>query len=212
MLTGVNHLAFITNDMDKTIRFYRDLLELPLVAGVAHSGFRHYFFRISDEDSIAFFSYDEAAPMRHKRHGVKTSEPVGFDHVSLGIGSKAELFALRDRLEAAGFEVSGPIDHGFIWSIYFFDPNGIPLEVSWQYLTFDEPPVLADDDPTPAALEGSTPQPGYWPRVTQPTPPEQWHARAGGGYEIRDVALRQGRGHERKDAVPTDEASSSRTV
>ena len=41
MLTGINHLAFITNDMEKTIRFYRDLLEMELNSGVGHAGYRH---------------------------------------------------------------------------------------------------------------------------------------------------------------------------
>jgi hypothetical protein len=30
----------------------------------------------------------------------------------------------------AGIEVTGAVDHGIIWSIYFFDPNNIPLEAS----------------------------------------------------------------------------------
>ena len=58
--TGINHLAFITDDMEKTIRFYRDLLGLELVAGVGKEGYRHYFFLLGDGRSqIAFFEYDE---------------------------------------------------------------------------------------------------------------------------------------------------------
>ena len=34
------------------------------------------------------------------------------------------------KLEAAGFEVSDAVDHGTMWSIYFFDPNGHRLEVA----------------------------------------------------------------------------------
>lgn len=32
-ITGINHLAFITHDMEKTIRYYRDLLGMTLEAG-----------------------------------------------------------------------------------------------------------------------------------------------------------------------------------
>ena len=46
-LQGINHLAFITGDIVKTIRFYRDLLGLELTAGIGHEGFRHYFFRLA---------------------------------------------------------------------------------------------------------------------------------------------------------------------
>ena len=45
MFNGIHHLAFITNDLNKTIRFYRDLLGFPLVAGVSSEEFKHYFFR-----------------------------------------------------------------------------------------------------------------------------------------------------------------------
>ena len=34
--------------MEKTIRFYRDLLGMELVAGVGHDGYRHYFFQFGD--------------------------------------------------------------------------------------------------------------------------------------------------------------------
>lgn len=189
MYNGINHLAFITNDMNRTIRFYRDLLGFPLTAGVGNEQFKHYFFQITETDAIAFFSYDQARPMAYKSHGVPTSEPLGFDHVSIGVNTKADLFGLKDRLEAAGVEVSGPVDHGFIWSIYFFDPNTIPLEVSWQLMQIVTPPVMADAEPASFALEGSQPQPGHWPAVSHPTPPEQWAAHPGAGFEIRSVGL-----------------------
>ncbi len=42
-LTGINHLAFITEDMEKTIRLYRDFLGMELTAGIGHVDYRHYF-------------------------------------------------------------------------------------------------------------------------------------------------------------------------
>ena len=68
-LTGINHLAFITDDMVKTIRFYRDLLGMELTAGIGHEGFRHYFFRFGD-DHVACFEYEGAVAMERKFHGV----------------------------------------------------------------------------------------------------------------------------------------------
>ena len=166
MFNGVNHLAFITKDLDKTIRFYRDLLGFPLVAGIGNEEFKHYFFQITEHDAIAFFAYDQAKPMEYKFHGVATDKPLGFDHVSIGVNTKADLFALKDKLDAAGIDVTGPVDHGFIWSIYIFDPNMIPLEFSWQHMEIVKPPALADPHPVATALEGADPQPGHWPAVT----------------------------------------------
>ncbi len=116
LLTGINHLAFITDDLEKTIRFYRDLLGMELVAGVGHDGYRHYFFKFGD-NQVAFFEYDGARPMQRKFHGTPTTEPLGFDHVSFTVGGRDDLFALKDKLEAAGFEVDGAVDHGTMWSI-----------------------------------------------------------------------------------------------
>ena len=40
------------------------------------------------------------------------------------------LQAHKARLEAAGVAVKGPKDHHFVHSIYFYDPNGIRLELT----------------------------------------------------------------------------------
>ena len=131
LLTGINHLAFITGDMVKTIRFYRDLLGMELVAGIGPPGYRHYFFRCGNTH-VAFFEYAGAKSMELKSHGSPTSLPLGFDHVSFTVGSRADLFALKDRIEAASFEVSDAVDHGIIWSIYFHDPNGYRMEFATE--------------------------------------------------------------------------------
>ena len=106
LLKGIDHLAFITNDMEKTIRFYRDLLGMELVAGIGHQGYRHYFFKFGD-NQVAFFEYDIAKPMEQKFHGSPTDKPLGFDHVSFIVDSCEDRFRLKDKLEAAGFEVTG---------------------------------------------------------------------------------------------------------
>ena len=198
MLTGINHLAFITDDMEKTIRFYRDLLEMELNAGVGHGGYRHYFFKFG-EAQVAFFEYAGASPMERKFHGSPTTKPLGFDHVSFTVGSREELFRFKDRLDAAGVEVTGAVDHGTIWSIYFFDPNNIPLEISWDCMEVVKPPAMSDDDPMPIVAEGADPQPGIWPEVTSPTPPEQMIAHAGNGHEMRETFLREGMGRDTEE-------------
>lgn len=194
LLRGLNHLAFITDDLTKTIRFYRDLLGMELHSGIGHNGFRHYFFQMGS-GQVAFFEYEGASPMDGKKfHGEPTSEPVGFDHVSFTVATREDLFHLKDRLEAAGVEVSGAVDHGTIWSIYFFDPNNIPLEASWDCMEIIEPPAIEDVEPLPIAAEGAGPQPGHWPEVTRPTPPEAMVAHPGNGYRMRQSFIARGIG------------------
>lgn len=191
-LRGINHLAFITKDLEQTIRFYRDLLGMELRAGIGHDGYRHYFFECGGAQ-VAFFEYAGAAPMHRKFHGTPTTEPLGFDHVSFTVDSCEALFGYKDRLEAAGIEVTGAIDHGTLWSIYFFDPNNIPLEISWDCLELVELPAIDEDAPMAIAAEGSRPQPGVWPAVTKPTPRERFTARPGNGHHMRETFLREGK-------------------
>ena len=200
-LRCVNHLAFITNDIVKTVRFYRDLLGMQLTAGIGHDGYRHYFFRMGDQAShVAFFEYEGAQPMNPKFPGNRTTEPIGFDHVSFTVDSREDLFALKDTLEAAGLDVHGAVDHGLFWSIYFFDPNGIPLEATWEMMEITQFPAIEDDDPLDIAAEGAEPQQGHWPEVTTPTPHSQMVAKSGNGLTMRESFLKQGIARYKNDA------------
>ena len=183
---GINHLAMATGDMDATIRFWRDLLGMRLVGGLGEPGFRHYFFEISKTDLLAFFEWPDVQPVKPKTHGRPVKGPFVFDHISFGVDSSDELWELKDTLAAAGFEPSDVIDHGFIHSIYAYDPNGIPIEFSWtvEGRNIHDEPVMGDIEPTALAKEGLEQQPGRWPEVKNPTPKDQRRIYAGAGSEL----------------------------
>jgi catechol 2,3-dioxygenase-like lactoylglutathione lyase family enzyme len=184
--TGVNHLAMATGDMDRTIRFWRDLLGMRLVAGLGQPGYRHYFFEISENDLLAFFEWLGVEPAQPKDHGRPVTGPFIFDHVSFGVEKEDDLWELMARLGAAGFHVSDVIDHGFIRSIYAFDPNGIPIEFSWNVEGIDvrREPQMRDRVPVQAAGEGAEPRPETWPEVERPTPVSERVVYPGAGSEL----------------------------
>lgn len=184
--TGINHLAMATGDMDATIRYWRDLLGMRLVAGLGHPGYRHYFFEISKTDTIAFFEWPGVTPGPDKDHGAPVKGPFTFDHISFGLESADELWELRDRLDAAGFWVSEVVDHGFIHSLYSFDPNNIPVEFSVPVAGVDlrQSPVMADTEPTALARQGAEPVPGVWPAPARRTPPEERRVYPGEGLRL----------------------------
>ena len=183
---GINHLAMATGDMDTTIRFWRDLLGMRLVAGLGEPGYRHYFFEISPNDLIAFFEWEGVKPVKPKEHGEPVKGPFVFDHVSFGMESDEALWELKDKLDAAGFNCSDMIDHGFIHSIYAFDPNGMPIEFSANVAGRDvrREPVMGDTEPVVEARDGAEPQPGRWPAVKRPTPPSKRRIYEGAGTEL----------------------------
>jgi catechol 2,3-dioxygenase-like lactoylglutathione lyase family enzyme len=158
---GINHLALVTNDMDATVRFYHEVLGARLVATLGTAAFRHYFFEVGPGSTIAFFEYRDARvePFA-KPAGVPDPRAVQFDHVSIGVADEEALLLLRARLKAAGCEVTDVVDHGFIRSIYFTDPNGIALEASCWVLDatgrpadFADGRLFADPNPVPAIRE-----------------------------------------------------------
>lgn len=164
-----------TGDMDTTVRFWRDLLGMRLVAGLGRPGYRQYFFEISEHDMIAFFEWPDVEKARAKDHGVPVQGPFVFDHVSFEMESEEDLWKLKDRLEAAECWVSEVVDHGFIHSIYSFDPNEIAIEFSAPVPGADlrKHPKMMDRGRSAIAQEGTEPQAGHWPEVVNRTPPEE---------------------------------------
>ena len=161
---GFNHLAMVTGDMEKTVRFYRDVLGMPLVAATGNKPgsypYRHYFFEVGPNTTIAFFEWPGMVEEHHKPAGQPFRGRIQFDHLSFDVESEEALLALQDRLNQARVEVTEVIDHKFIHSIYFTDPNGIALEAS-VWITnptghepdHANPHVFQDPDPVPALEE-----------------------------------------------------------
>ncbi|MGE4505463.1 MAG: VOC family protein [Desulfovibrionaceae bacterium] len=186
--TGINHLAMATGDMNATIRFWRDLLGMRLVAALGRPGYRHYFFEISAQDMIAFFEWPGVEPGPEKDHGAPVTGPHTFDHVAVGVGSDDDLWELKARLEAADVWVSEVVDHGFIHSIYSFDPNNIAIEFSAPVPGLDPRarPITADSEPVAEALAGAEPQAGAWPAPAAPIPPGGRVVYEGMGSELAE--------------------------
>jgi catechol 2,3-dioxygenase-like lactoylglutathione lyase family enzyme len=169
---GINHLAMVTRDMDGTVRFWRDFLGMRLVAGLGSDSYRHYFFEITENDLIAFFEWPEVEKIPEKDHGVPVKGPVAFDHVSIGVAHDDDLWELKAKFEAAGMWASEIIDHGFIHSLYAFDPNNIPIEFSSPVAQVDirKLPKMLDKNPAKTAMEGADPVSGRWPNPTKDIP------------------------------------------
>jgi catechol 2,3-dioxygenase-like lactoylglutathione lyase family enzyme len=132
---GLHHFAWRCRDAEETRRFYEDLLGLPLVhvikkEHVPSTGewcpYVHIFFRMRDGSCIAFFDLGDGAAALPS-----PNTPAWVNHIALRVRSAEDLLAMKERLQAQGVDVVGVTDHdGFIHSIYFFDPNGLRLELT----------------------------------------------------------------------------------
>ena len=108
---GLNHLALITNDMDLTTRFWHGVIGAPLAATIGNDTFRHYFFDVGSNATVAFFEY-RGHPVEQfaKPSGVPDDRAIQFDHLSLNMPDQEALLALRDRLLAYDCEVTDVVD------------------------------------------------------------------------------------------------------
>lgn len=146
MFRGVNHLALVSSDMNRTVQFYTQVLGLRLVRAQRNDddpSSRHYFFDLGGGNLLAFFDFPGARP---GQVGTGTMH-----HVAFSVESVEKLEELRQQLRRKGVEVSPVVDHDFIRSIYFRDPDGILLEASAYTRTLTEADIWADPDPVPAA-------------------------------------------------------------
>jgi len=133
-IRGLHHFAYRCRDCEETRHFYEDLLGLPLVHVIKadhvpstgeYCPYVHIFFQMTDGSYIAFFDLGDDVKAEPS-----PNTPSWVNHIALRVDSVAELRAAKARLEAAGVEVVGVTDHHIIESIYFFDPNGIRLELT----------------------------------------------------------------------------------
>ena len=182
---GIHHLALVTGSLDRTLRFWRDLVGLQVRCRLGSPVYRQYFLAAGGRTLLSFFEWSGAEPVPEKDHGAPKRGPIAFDHVAFELGSDGELFELRDRLAAAGFWVSEATDQGYVRSIYTFDPNGVPVEFSVAVEETDLRTVtrFVDRDPGAVALEGAEPQPGAWPAPERYTPEEERRVYPGSGSE-----------------------------
>ena len=158
---GVHHLALITTDMDRTVRFYQGVLDARLVITLATPAFKHYFFEFDQGNTVAFFEYiGQPVDTYAKPAGVPFPQASQFDHLSLALADEEALLRLRERLKQHNCEVTDVVDHGVLRSIYFSDPNGIALEASWwtadptgRPIDYDDEQLFSDPDPVPAVQE-----------------------------------------------------------
>lgn len=130
----LHHFAYRCRDAEETRAFYEDLLGLPLVHLVQadtvpsvgeYCPFVHIFFQMRDGSYLAFFDLGDNIASEPS-----PNTPSWVNHIALEMDSVEEVRTARDRLIAAGLDVKGVTDHDFINSIYFFDPNGIRLELT----------------------------------------------------------------------------------
>lgn len=132
---GIDHLAFVTDDLPATMDFYTRVLGMQLVhvrrvpferdrGQPPHDNLRHYFFNMGNDELLAFFEYPKGLGRQNR------DTPGGMQHVAFHV-PQTGFDSMIERVKSCGVEVIGPVSlGGRFWSAYFYDPNGIRLELA----------------------------------------------------------------------------------
>lgn len=126
--TGFNHVATLTPDLDRLVRFYEDVFgavaTFEMQATSDHP--RMIIIDLGGGASMNIFetTADEIIGDRRRQGG-----RGAIDHYGLAVDSLATLEATRDRLVAAGADIGEIQQLGAEWSLFFRDPDGMELEV-----------------------------------------------------------------------------------
>ncbi len=114
-------MALLSSDVERTIRFYQDVLEFPLTdlfENRDYKGSSHFFFDIGHGNGLAFFDLP----------GVDLGEYAevlgGLHHLAISVEPQ-RWTRLRSNLDEAG--VPYQLESGS--SLYFRDPDGARLEL-----------------------------------------------------------------------------------
>lgn len=173
--SGINHVALVARDMQETVRFYTEVLGMPLVKTVElPTGGQHFFFDCGGGSSIAFFWWRDGPPAAPGVASVR--QFPGDDRTAVGSMNHLAFHMAQEDLEAAiarlqqhGVKVVPiVVNHDdseatvaremhpgvFVRSVYFTDPNGIMMEFAASTKAFGpedvrHAPAGAIDAPAP---------------------------------------------------------------
>ncbi len=117
----IGHGHLMVADLDRAIAFYRDVIGMRLVR--------------EHGDQAAFMSFDDY----HHHLGLNTwnskdgTPPpkghTGLFHLALLFPDRATLGQAIDRVQSAGYTLTGAADHGVSEAVYLDDPDGNGLEL-----------------------------------------------------------------------------------
>ncbi|MFN3523832.1 MAG: VOC family protein [Phenylobacterium sp.] len=125
----LDHVVFPVRDAAASLGFYRGVLGLPLVETHAGEDWGGYpwlmmIFGLSAQHELVLVALEGAPAADYGRL------PPDVRHYALSVGAEVELDAWRERLEAAGVALWEE-RHGERRSLYFSDPDGVVIELTW---------------------------------------------------------------------------------
>lgn len=127
LLNDIQHLTFITADMDRLIAFYERVFEARVTVDLEEDGLRHTFIEVGPHTVLHPFQVNGVEP--------PAPQPMfqrgRLDHFALNAASEEAFRELRRRVVTEGAGDGMVTDMGLLLSFGFADPDGGQHEVVW---------------------------------------------------------------------------------
>lgn len=122
--TKIGHVHLKVSDLDRALKFYRDLLGFNLVmmygnqaAFISAGGYHHHI-------GLNTWHSKGAAP-------APINSP-GLFHTAILYPTRKDLAIILNRISNAGYPLTGASDHGVSEALYLDDPDGNGVELYWD--------------------------------------------------------------------------------
>ena len=127
LVAGLNHVAVMTDDLDRFLAFYTGVFDLDVVFSETTPHFRHAILRTGES---SWLHPVEVTGNRHGSASPEMFERGHLDHLSLTAASPDAFDVLRKRLVDRGACDGAVDDLGAFHSVWFEDPDGMRGELA----------------------------------------------------------------------------------
>ncbi len=142
----LHHVALVTNDMEKTVAFYRDVLgsEIAMAHRMSRpEAERHYFITVAPNTVFAFFEFPDAEQPEFMEATVPKSGR-SLDHICFFIDDADAIDRWKDHLDKHNVPIHGYSPGS---NLFFPDPNNIIIQLTYNAGGPMGFPVHDDPDP-----------------------------------------------------------------
>jgi catechol 2,3-dioxygenase-like lactoylglutathione lyase family enzyme len=127
LISGVNHVAVLTEDLDRFVDFYAAVLGLELIFREETPVFRHAILRCGAQ---AWLHPVQPPGNAHARASSAMFERGHLDHLALTAESRDSFDEMRRRLLARGVDHGDVENLGAFHALWFTDPDGMRVEIA----------------------------------------------------------------------------------
>ncbi|MBT8140838.1 MAG: VOC family protein [Gammaproteobacteria bacterium] len=148
IIKRIHHVAYRCKDAKQTVEFYKEFLDMDYQLAFAenhvpstgeYDPYMHVFLDAGMGNVLAFFELPEQPEM-----GRDGNTPDWVQHIAFEVDDEKAMLNIKQKVQQAGIKVVGPTDHTLFQSIYFFDPNGHRLEITYNSGTPEQYQKLRD--------------------------------------------------------------------